>query len=247
MMLKTVIENKQSQLKNYAINSALTSDYARRTYDFIPTWILSYILRTFIDFVLFYRFYTRYYFVNMFMAVIVSVAVTIASPFFYDIVWQYKDHIQKFTDHVVRNMSWNYYFKWKNRIVLTSACVIIAILYMDWIVVTNWWIIECIIHTLVCGFILGKYDEVKEYVSKPKQLEYTVANEGAPQFIQIVHLPLRQVRVASANLNECFLPHSRPTMKAKKIVIRNEKVVNNTSIDIFGGMKIINDYSGKKM
>lgn len=232
------INLKKLQLKTYAINTALTSDYAKRTYDVIPTWILSYIIRTFVDFALFYRLYTRNYLVNLMMSVVVSVVVTMSSPFFYDLVWQYKDNIQKFTDHVVRNMSWDYFYTWKNRIALTTASVLIFILYMDWIVVTNWWIIECILHTVVCGFILGKYDEVKEYISKPRPIEYRVENvHSGPHFAQPVHLPLRQARLANANIENCFMRHARPTMRAKKVFVQKS--------GLFSGMQVSGTSSQK--
>ncbi len=225
-------------LKTYAINTALTSDYAKRTYDMLPTWILSYVLRTFVDFAIFYRLYTGNYLVNLMMSVFVSVVVTMASPFFYDLVWQYKDNIQKFTNHVVKNMSWDYFYKWKTRISLTTASILIFILYMDWIVVTNWWIIECIIHTVVCGFILTKYDEVKEYISKPHPIECNVEDiHKGPQFAQPVHLPLRQARKANANLENCFMPHDRPRLRAKKINIQKSSLFND--------MQVFGDYTKK--
>ena len=221
------------QLKAYAINTALTSDYAKRTYDVIPTWVVSYILRTFVDFVIFYRLYTRNYLVNLMMSIAISVAVTMASPFFYDLVWQYKENIQKFTDHVVRNMSWDYFYMWKNRIALTVSGTLIFILYMDWIVVTNWWIIECIIHTVVCGFILGKYDEVKEYISKPRPIEYKLEDSrSGPHFAEPVHLPLRQARKAHASIENCFMRHDRPRLRAKKVFISNSKKSNNEKLHI---------------
>jgi hypothetical protein len=255
---------KKQKLKKYALKTALKSDYARRTYDVLPTWIVSYVLRNFVDFVLYYRIITQYYLLNLGIAIIISIMVTMASPFFYDVVWQYKGHIQKFTDHIVNHMSWNYYFTWRNRFVLIAASVVIMILYMDWIIITNWWVIECIIHTLVCGFILGKYDEVRNYITKPKVMDvhpfdYDKEARAAMHFIKPVHIPLRQVRYANVNINDNFMRHNRykhtPSSRAKKVVIRagiihNTKVIQNAgiiqNINIFGGMNLISDYSPKK-
>ena len=183
-----------------------------------------------------------------------------ASPFFYDVIWQYKEHIHKFTDHVVDHMSWNYYFTWRNRIVILVASTAIGILYMKWVVITNWWVIECIIHTLVCGFILGKYDEIKETIMKPVPVVYRVYDlkreaREAQRFINPVHIPVRQIRHASTNADERFRFHGyQPSVRAKKVFINNgivakNKIVNksvNNTLNVMGNVFIISDYCPKK-
>lgn len=251
---------RKKQLKKYALKTALKSDYARRTYDVLPTLLISYVMRTVVDCLIFYRLYTTYTLLNLLLSIIVSVAVTITSPFFYDVVWQYKDHIQKFTDHIVDHMTWNYYFTWRNRIVLLLVITTIFILYMDWIVITNWWVIECIIHTLVCGFILGKYDEVKDIIMKPTSVYFQVYDlkkeaREALRFINPVHMPIRQIRYFNANAEDCFRFHEyQLTIRAKKVFINNgtiinntiNKTVNNNNTVIMGDIVIIADYCSKK-
>lgn len=175
-------------VKNFTVG-ALKSDYAKRIYDFIPTWIISYILRTIFDFMFYHRFKipietitdahislkVLYYLFNMFIAVVVSVGVTMCSPFFYDVVWQYEDHIKKLTNHVADHMTWDYYYTWQTRIVVIIAAIAIAIL--SYVEVTSSWIIECIIHTLVCGFILTKYEELREHISKPAPVYWEYVEE----------------------------------------------------------------------
>jgi hypothetical protein len=167
-----------AKLKKKLIIGALKSDYAKRTYDFVPTWIISYILRFIVDFLFYFRlrfiidpawtlgWKCIYWPANMLVAVGISVIVTMSSPLFYDLVWQYKKHIKKFTNHIADRMTWNYYYIWQTRIALILSGLAIAILLM--VEITSYWLIECIIHTLICGYILGQYEEWRATIMRPQ-------------------------------------------------------------------------------
>lgn len=171
-----------AKIKRKFIIGALKSDYAKRTYDFLPTWLVSYVLRFIVDFLFYFRlrFYVDpswtfgwkciYWPLNMAIAVGISVIVVLCSPFFYDLVWQYEKHIKKFTNHVADHMSWNYYYIWQTRIALgMSACAIAILLCIE---VTSYWIIECILHTLICGYILGQYEDWRVTIMKPRDVQW---------------------------------------------------------------------------
>lgn len=169
--------------KRKLIIGALKSDYAKRTYDFIPTWLISYTLRLIVDFMLYYRLRLPtelspylYYPLNMLIAVVVSVGVTLASPLFIDLVLQYEKHIQKFVNKVSDRMTWEYYYTWQTRIVVALSLILIIVLCF--VQISSLWAIECIIHTLICGFILSIYEEWKLTIMKPQVVYYEVMDES---------------------------------------------------------------------
>jgi len=237
--------------KRKLLIGALKSDYAKRSYDFLPTWLISYILRLFVDFMLYYRLRVPVeqlvhgwglYVGNFCIAVVISVFVTMCSPFFYDIVWQYEEHIKKFTNHVADHMSWDYFYVWQTRIVVMLA--LLCIIIFSYVEITSIWLIECIIHTLICGFVLSKYEELREYISKPRIVHCEYVNMRANvKNIYSVPSACKQVH-HSYHDSEWIEDYQKP----KKAIVVNTDVlkqkqttiiVNNVHINIF------TDYCGR--
>jgi hypothetical protein len=245
--------------KRKLLIGALKSDYAKRSYDFLPTWLISYFLRLVVDFILYYRLRVPiesthnlgvYYATNLCVAVVISVGVTMCSPFFYDVVWQYEQHIKKFTNHVADHMSWHYYYIWQTRIFIALSLLAIAVL--SWVEVTSMWLIECIVHTLICGFILSKYEELREYLSKPRVVfwEYNDATVHIKTMITVKSACMKVlVRYQSSALIEDYVSPKRAVVinmnaYVQKITLKqkntlNNFVFNNVQINIFS------DYTGK--
>ena len=248
-----------TKLKKKLIIGALKSDYAKRTYDFIPTWIVSYILRLIIDFL----FYSRlrftidpawtlgwkciYWPTNMFIAVGISIIVTLASPFFYDLVWQYEKHIMKFTNHVADKMTWNYYYIWQTRIAVMLAGIAIVILLM--VEITSHWLIECIIHTLICGYILGQYEDWRETIMKPQvvyweQYDATIKTQTAYTFSTATPSFAKKAYYDTTLINEYTAPLRAKVINTQLYIknsVKNTIVINNTQVNIM----IFDDYEGE--
>lgn len=260
-----------AKLKKKLIIGALKSDYAKRTYDFIPTWIVSYVLRFIIDFLFYFRlrFYIDpawtlgwkciYWPANMLIAVGVSVIVTLASPFFYDIVWQYEKHIKKFTNHVADRMTWNYYYIWQTRIALILSSLAILTLLM--VEITSYWIIECIIHTLICGFVLGQYEEWRTTIMRPQVLyweqydasvkaqTYTTFSTAVPKFAKKAYHDTTYIndyvtpqRAKVVNPQVLINTYIRNTTKNQlNITVKNKLQINNNVLNVM----IFDDYEGE--
>lgn len=251
-----------TKLKKKLIIGALKSDYAKRTYDFIPTWIVSYVLRLIIDFLFYFRlrfivdpawtfgWKCIYWPVNMLIAIVISVLVMMASPFFYDIVWQYEKHIKKFTNHIADQMSWNYYYIWQTRIVLIlSGIMIIVLLFVE---ITSYWLIECILHTLICEYILGQYEEWRLTIMKPQVVyweefnasvsakKYTTFNTAVPKYAKKAYYD-------TAYINEYISPKRAKVVNLqylKNIYINTTKnsVKNKLQITNIFNIVIFDDY-----
>lgn len=256
-----------AKIKKKLIIGALKSDYAKRTYDFVPTWIVSYVLRFIIDFLFYFRlrfvidpawtfgWKCIYWPANMIIAVGISVLVTMASPFFYDIVWQYEKHIKKFTNHVADRMTWNYYYIWQTRIVLILAGLAIATLLM--IEVTSYWLIECIIHTLICGFILGQYEEWRMTIMRPQVVYWehydaTVKTETAYTFSTSVPKYAKRAYYDTTYINDYVTPQrakvvnlgtyiKNTTKNQLNITVKNKLQVTNNIMNVV----IFDDYEGE--
>jgi hypothetical protein len=234
-------------VKRKLLIGALKSDYAKRTYDFLPTWLVSYALRLIVDFMLYYRLRVDYYLLNMLIAVLVSTSVTMCSPLFYDLVWQYEERIQKFTNHVADHMSWKYYYKWQTRIVLGTSLILIIILTQ--FSITSVWLIECIIHTLVCGYILSKYDEWRDYYSKPALVfcERFDTNDDIRKIIY-VKSGLRHVKICTTDIGESIIEDYKQPLHATivtKFITKNvsKSIVKTKNINL--NMFIIENYVPK--
>jgi len=229
-------------VKSFTIG-ALKSDYARRVYDFIPTWIISYVLRFIVDFMFYYRLRIPlevisdaggslkilYYLLNVLIAVVVSAGITMCSPFFYDLVWQYEGHIKKLTNHVADHMTWDYYYTWQTRIIVGMAAV--AIIILNYVQVTSVWLIECIIHTLICGFILTKYEEIREHISKPAQVHWEYVDEKPHIYkYQIVktHKEQYAMKNFASPLDSSIISDYIPPSRAKVINVNNYLTQNLT-------------------
>jgi len=248
------------QAKRKLLIGALKSEYAKRTYDFLPTWLISYIMRLFVDFMLYYRLrvpveslannWGLYYASNLCISVVISVIVTMCSPFFYDVVWQYETHIKNFTNQVANHMSWQYFYMWQTRIVV--ALSILGIIVLSWVEVTSMWLIECIIHTLICGFILSKYEELREYLSKPKIVYWNHIDCSVNiKPIVAVKSACKTIKKSyhDSSLIEEYLPPKRATVvnidalkkkfHEKQAQKNNMFIFNNVQINIF------TDYCGK--
>jgi len=244
------------QAKRKLLIGALKSEYAKRTYDFIPTWLISYIMRLFVDFMLYYRLrlpveslsknVSLYYASNLFISVLISVIVTMCSPFLYDVVWQYEKHIKKFTNQVANNMSWQYFYIWQTRIVV--ALSILGIIILSRVELTSIWLIECIIHTLICGFILSKYEELREYLSTPKIVYWnqTICSANIKPIVD-VKSACKIIRYYSDSLIEDYLPPKRATIVNIDVLKKkfHEKQKNNILIFNNVQINIFTDYCGK--
>lgn len=266
--------------KRKLIIGALKSDYAKRTYDFIPTWLISYILRLIVDFMLYYRLRLPtelspylYYPLNMLIAVVVSVGVTMASPLFIDIVLQYEKHIQKFVNGVADRMSWEYYYTWQTRIVVAISLILIVVLCF--VQISSMWAIECIIHTLMCGFILSIYEEWKITIMKPqnvyyeeidvtvKSSKYVVVATRKESYAKkdyidstsmVIYDYKQPSRAKKVNIDEMRAETMNVnTLNVDKMLVNNLNVknslkVNNTQVLKIRNLQInlIMDYEGKK-
>jgi len=265
--------------KRKLIIGALKSDYAKRTYDFIPTWLISYILRLIVDFMLYYRLRLPvtenylYYPLNMLIAVVVSAGITMCSPIFYDLVLQYEKHIQKFVNHVSDRMTWNFYYTWQTRIVVALSLILIVVLCF--VQISSMWAIECIIHTLICGFILSIYDEWKLTIMKPQAVYYEevdvsvksskyviVATRKESYFKKdyidstsmVIYDYKQPSRAKKVNIDEMRADTINVnTLNVDKMLVNNLNVKNSLKVNTTQVLKIRNlqinlimDYEGKK-
>lgn len=214
--------------KRKLLIGALKSDYAKRAYDFLPTWIISYILRVVVDFLLYYRLKLPlentplyvYYPVNMCIAVLTSICVTMCSPFFYDVVWQYETYIKEFTNHVADHMTWDYYYKWQQRIAAVIAIALVVI--FSFVSISPAWLVECIVHTVICGIILGKYEEWRIVIAKPAPVFYEVYDA------RIRVYQIKYVRIIPKIVKRCYadtelIVDYKAPLKARVVHMKDRK------------------------
>ena len=177
--VKASLKRKASRAKGELIDNALRSDYMKRTYDYVPTWIISYLLRFIVDLFIYYQLRsstagwvsTLY---NMVVSVVISVVLSIFSPFFYDLADKYNDQISQFTNHVTKRMTWDYFYKWQTRIgAFVGLTAIIALYFVQ---ITSVWVIECIVHTMICGFVTGLIEDWQLRKKIPVAVEVNVFN-----------------------------------------------------------------------
>ena len=158
---------------SYAYDSLLKSNFTREKINILPMLIVSMVFRTILNFLLFERLITGYKIIDFLFSVIITVLITIISPFIYKSISVHENIFMKFTNKFVDNFmanGWEYLESIKNRTALTVGLILVLIL--QFVEVNSRYLQEIIIHGLITGYISDRIQKKIDTLTVPKRLYY---------------------------------------------------------------------------
>lgn len=230
----------------YAYESFFRSKFAREKINTIPMSVVSMITRTIANFLVFSRLRTGYHWFDFIMSMIITVLITVFSPFFYTSVKAHEESFMKYTNIFVDNFlgpnGWEYVENIKNRIVLALGITVLIIL--QFVEINSRYLQELIIHTLITGYVS---DQILQWIENlPKiRVFYTGMESIQPQYIVPAILPYRKAKLCHTKnrvfrelkpLKALFIPHDKIGEHVKNKSTEKRKYVPMT-------LSIIEDYS----
>jgi hypothetical protein len=158
---------------SYAYESLLKSNFAREKINSLPMLIVSIIFRSFLNFLLFSRLVTGYKLFDYIFSIILTVFITIMSPFIYKSITVHENIFMQYTNKFVDKFmieGWDYIELIKNRTALIGGLSIVLLL--QFVEVNSRYLQEIIIHGLITGFISDKIQKKIDNIHVPKRLYY---------------------------------------------------------------------------
>lgn len=164
-----IIEN----VKYFALKKFVKSEYLRDTSTIIPLTIISILTINILNFLLFYRLKTDIYLLDTLLSLIITVILTLFSPYSYNVFLQIlKAKTDIFCEYIIKNLwkeGWNFYEYWKVRILISIS--IFLLIFLQFVEVTSFMLQEFIIHSLLSAVIV---DSINNYVINIKEQEQIV-------------------------------------------------------------------------
>jgi len=155
---------------NYALDKFVNSDYAKTSANTVPMLISATILRGIIYFLITSRLKTDIFLFDFCFGVCVTIVLTVLTPFFYNIIKYQENEYLYITNLILDNLfgdnGWDFFYKWKTRILGGTAIFLIFILFF--VEIDSAYIQESIFHSLISGFIVDLINTKIEALVKKK-------------------------------------------------------------------------------
>lgn len=228
---------------SYAYDSLLRSKFAREKINTIPMTLVTIIVRSILNVLLFSKFVTGYKILDFTISVIITIIITLLSPFLYKSVEVHKDGFMSYTnsfmDRFMGQDGWEYIETVKNRSLLTIGLTIIMLL--QFIEVNSRYLQEIIVHTLITGFIS---DQIQKYIETPKVFWFDTGYIGMqyidPPIINILG-PHNKIEYKYKPIHMCHTKNIQimgmKPLKAK-IIPRNNLRYHNITEEKFPTIRI---------
>ena len=177
---------------NYAYDGFFRSKFAREKINTIPMSITAVVFRMIFNFLLFSRLKTEIYWLDFGISIILTVIVTLLSPFFYTSIKAHEPDFMRFTDNFIENFlgdnGWDYLENFKNKILISLGIAMMLILqFFDRVAIQ-----KMILHTLIAGGISYKLQLVIDSFSPYHDIRYmSIESAPVPCYIINMMLPLK--------------------------------------------------------
>lgn len=241
---------------SYAYESFLRSKFARERLNSLPMSIVSMVLRTILNFLIFSRLVTGYRLIDFFISIVITVFITLLAPLFYKSVEVHKEGFMEYTNNFIDNFmgpdGWEYVENFKNRSIMTIG--IGLILLLQFVEVNSRFLQEFILHSLITGFIS---DRIQKYIDDPETRVYMDARYIGMTWIdppeEHILGPHNDVKMKYKRINYCHTDN-RVIIGMKPLraeVVPHDKLKDYIMVEIEEPkrksklVEFINDYSTK--
>jgi len=191
---------------NYIYENALRSKYTIEKLNTIPLSLIAMLLRGILNFLLFSKLITGIHWLDFVISMLVTIFVTILSPFFYTAVKSCEPQITKYTNIFIDNFlgpnGWEYVDSLKNIILLSSGVLLIIILQI--VEVNSRYLQELIVHTLITGYVSDKILNHLNELSNKRIFYIGMFYTDEPQYIVPVFVRAKEVKVCNTK-NRVFV------------------------------------------
>ena len=159
---------------SYAYESFFRSEFARTKINAIPISIVSLIIRSILNFLIFSRLQTGIWWLDFPISAMVTIIITLFSPFFYKSIAVHESFFMHYTnifiDRFLGPGGWEYVDNLKNGLLVLLG--VVAIIILEFVKVESRELQQIIIHTLITGLITDQIQKYIERVNKPRRLYY---------------------------------------------------------------------------
>jgi len=191
---------------SYAYESLLRSKFALEKLNIIPISLVSIMIRTVFNFLLFSRLVTGIHWLDFMISMIVTIFMTLLSPFFYSAVKNYEEVFTRHTNNVVNNFlgpnGWEYIDNIKNMIIFSLG--ILSLIVLQFVQINSRYLQEVIIHTLITGYVSDKILNFINNISLIKITYIGMFCTDEAQYMIPVMLPLREIKICDTK-NRVFV------------------------------------------
>ncbi len=140
---------------SYAYEKLLRSKYARENVNAIPMTIVSVLLRLIFNFLILSKLKTGNWWVDFIVSVVITIIITLFSPFFYISIKAHSDVFMHYTDMILDGMlkpgEPGYAEMVKNRVLIFMGIILIVLL--EFLNITSRYVQELLLHSLITGII----------------------------------------------------------------------------------------------
>jgi len=218
----------------YAYDSFLRSKFARDKLNTLPMSIISMIIRTIANFLLFSKLITGFRLFDFVVSMVVTVIITLMAPFFYTSIKAHEDmfllYTNEFVDRFMGTGGWEYVEDIKNKLLLGLGFILLIVL--QFVEINSRYVQELIIHTIITGIISDKLQRWIDSARGVKQLHYGMLNTECDMYVLI---PGNYVELLYKRANVCDTSN-RVIMNLKP---QRAKVINIS--DMINKSEISND------
>ena len=159
---------------SYAYDSFLRSKFARTKLNSLPMILVSTILRSIINFLIFSRIKTGLEWLDFTVSIIITIIITLSTPVFYKSISAHEDiflyYTNVFIDRLMGPGGWNFAYKVKTIVALLVGVVLLGVLQI--VTIDSRYLQKLIIHTLITGFITDQIEQYVNAVNQIKQLHF---------------------------------------------------------------------------
>jgi len=140
---------------SYAYEKLLRSKYARENVNVIPMTIVSVLLRLIFNFLVLSKLKTGNWCLDFIVSVVITIIITLFSPFFYISIKAHSDVFMHYTDIILDGMlepgEPGYAEMVKNRVLISMGIILIVLL--EFLNITSRYVQELLLHSLITGII----------------------------------------------------------------------------------------------
>lgn len=170
---------------SYAYDSFLRSKFAREKINSLPMIFFSIVIKFVFNFLLLSRLKVGYKLIDFIISVVMTVLITLLTPFFYTSIKAHEDLFSLYTDYVIDRFmgpeGWGYIEDLKNKVVFTVGFLLLIIL--QFVEINSRYLQEMIVHTLITGFVSDKIQQWIDNTGKPKICHYGMFNTKSDEYM----------------------------------------------------------------
>lgn len=183
---------------SYAYDSFLRSKFAREKLNSLPMILVSTILRTITNFLIFSRIQTNLEWLDFLISIFITIIVTLTTPIFYKSISAHEKTFLYYTNILLDKFmgpgGWILMYRVKTVLVLSIGLILLSIL--QFVDVNSGYLQKIIIHTLITGFIT---EQIEQYINNINHVRVLYYGMGPIHHVEHHIIPI-SVKYKTSNI-----------------------------------------------